>query len=161
MHHSWTPRLLARAAPDAKLLTILRDPLDRYRSHMSIHVAKATRTAFSAIHAQDMLARGLYAQQLRRVLRQFPPEQLLVLQFEQCLADPETELRRTYRFLGLDEEFVPDGLTEQVNRGPREVTIPAWLEQDLSETFAEDAAGLLDIAPELDLSLWPSVRALI
>ena len=32
MHDFWTPRLIARAAPDAKLLIMFRDPIERFRS---------------------------------------------------------------------------------------------------------------------------------
>ena len=32
MHDFWTPRLIARAAPEAKLLIMFRDPIERFRS---------------------------------------------------------------------------------------------------------------------------------
>ena len=35
MFDSWTPRMLAAAAPEARLLAILRDPVSRYVSHLA------------------------------------------------------------------------------------------------------------------------------
>jgi hypothetical protein len=170
MYDAWVPRLLARCAPDAKLLVMLRDPLERYRSHMRIHMARVVeRTAYSCVIAGDALSRSLYAVQLRRVLRHFPREQLLVLQFERCLAEPEAELRRTYEFLGLEPGFVPPRLSERVNPGPSEERLPSeaglpdWLEEDVAASFADDVKGLMEIEPriEIDLALWPSVSAAI
>ena len=53
--------------------------------------------------------RGIYADQLQRLWNAFPREQVLVLQYERCVADPASELRRTYAFIGLEPE-VPAGL---------------------------------------------------
>ena len=64
---------------------------------------------------QDAIARGFYDDALRRWIAYFPPEQILVLQYERCVADPTGQLARTYRFLGL-EPFVPDMLGNRVER---------------------------------------------
>jgi sulfotransferase family protein len=43
MYESWTPRFLAAAAPDARILVMLRDPVDRYRSDIVHYVNAAAR----------------------------------------------------------------------------------------------------------------------
>ncbi len=46
MRDVWTPRLIPRAAPDAKILVIFRDPVERYRSgvlHMLARQGRAGR----------------------------------------------------------------------------------------------------------------------
>jgi hypothetical protein len=160
MYDVWTPRMLAQAAPDAKLLAILRDPLDRYSSHLGVHLARVGEpTAAGAVASADALGRSLYEPQLRRMLRRFDRDQLLVLQLERCQADPAGQLRRTYEFLGLDAGFVPGDLERPVNVGRVEYTPPAEIQAEVCEVLAEHLPGLLRIVPDLDLDLWPSARA--
>ena len=103
------------------------------------------------------LARGLYMTQLRGVLRHFPREQLLLVQLERCVLDPEAELRRTYEFLGLDGSFVPPEPGQKVHAGgPME--LDADMLEDVAQVLKADAAELARTFPEIDLSLWPSVR---
>ena len=44
MFDAWTPPLLKRAAPDARLLVMLSDPLDRYRSILGVRLARRKAT---------------------------------------------------------------------------------------------------------------------
>ena len=159
MFDSRTPGLLAAAAPEARLLAILRDPIERYRSHMARYVARhGSERPIDVFVETDAVARGDYAQQLARVLRHFPREQLLVLQFERTLADPRSQLRRTYEFLGLDADFVPEGLEHRFHPGTLDLELPTDLEADLAATYALETRALLEIVPDLDLDLWPRVR---
>jgi hypothetical protein len=160
MYDVWTPRMLSQAAPAARLLAILRDPLDRYRSHLGVHLQRVgAPTAAGAVASADALARSLYEPQLRRVLQRFDRDQLLVLQLERCQADPAGQLRRTYEFLGLDADFLPADHERPVNVGQVQFTPPADIQAEVVEVFAEHLPGLLRIVPDLDLDLWPSAGA--
>jgi Sulfotransferase family len=155
MYDVWTPALLARAAPHAKLLVSLRDPLARYRSHLRTRIAVLPQDAFLGAEAAIALSRSLYAYPLLRVLCHFPRERLLVLQHERCVADTAGELRRTFEFLGLDDvDWVPEEAERPLNTGPAQIEVPAGLEQDVAATFAEDLRRLRDIAPEIEPGLW-------
>jgi hypothetical protein len=156
MYDTWTPLMLARAAPEAKLLAILRDPVTRYRSHLGFRLERFGRGANGSLAAADALSRGLYASQLQRVLRHFPREQLLVLQFERCLADPAAQLRRTYEFLGLDPDVPLPDLERPINAGRVTFELPADVEAELVAAFAQQVPALLEIVPDLDLELWPA-----
>ena len=59
--------------------------------------------------------------QLERLAPWFPPEQVLVLLYEDCVRDPAAALARTYAFVGLDPSHVPAGLTQRVHEttGPK------------------------------------------
>ena len=59
---------------------------------------------------------GLYATHLKNWLRHFPREQILVVLMEDVAADPRAVSRVVYAFVGVDESFVPSGLTERYNR---------------------------------------------
>jgi hypothetical protein len=163
MLDAWVPRLLKAAAPDAKLLVMLRDPVARYRSQLSIAVSRrGVQDASFAAATQDALARGMYLTQLERVLHHFPRKQLLVQQLERCAADPEPELRRTYEFLGLEpSDFVPVGLAERINVGAPPFELRPELVEDITVTLAKEVRGLVQLFPELDPELWPSVRELL
>ncbi len=157
----WTPRLLRRAAPDARLLVLLRDPIERYRSGFAREARLSARrdAPLSPMLWGDAFARGLYAAQLSRLLRFFPREQLLVLQYERCRERPDEQLARTYEFLGVDPVTqAPEVLTQQVGRALPKRELAGDLLEDLVAAFADDVRELAEGFPEIDLRLWPNFR---
>ena len=87
----WTAPLIRKAAPDARLLVMLRDPVARYRSAIArLHrMAEERGDPVLLASVSDATWRGFYYQQLRHVFDFFPREQVLVLQFERCVAGPD------------------------------------------------------------------------
>jgi hypothetical protein len=159
MFDSWTPRMLAAAAPEARLLVILRDPVSRYVSHLARQLGPCQpgRAGRGPAVAGIAIARSLYMTQLRAVLLHFPREQLLVVQLERCMLDPEAELRRTYGFLGLDQSFVPPDPGQKVHAGGP-IELEAEMLEDVAQMVRADAAELARSFPEIELSLWPSLQ---
>jgi hypothetical protein len=104
-YDAWTPPLLHRVAPDARLLILLNDPIERYR--LSLAYRTLDEGAGAAPYMTDVVHRGRYGSQLRALYAHFPPERVLVLQTEACRADPLGQYRHTLEFLGADPEFVP------------------------------------------------------
>ncbi len=155
----WTPELIAHAAPDARILVLLRDPLERFRSGLT-HQLATSRKPLGPRDIQGAFQRGLYAPQLRRVLAAFPLERVWIGQYEACRADPATQLAHTYDFLGLPpHELEPDAFRGEVNPTTREKFEPSGeLRIALLEGYAHDMAQLPGLASDLDLSLWPSAR---
>ena len=155
----WTPELIARAAPDARILILLRDPIDRFASGLT-HQLATSRAPLGHRDIQGAFQRGIYAPQLRRVLAAFPSGQVWVGQYEACRADPARELARTYEFLGL-APHQPDAaaMRGEVNPTTSEKFAPsAALHASLLEGYAADMAQLAALWPDLELSLWPSAR---
>lgn len=111
----WTLPLIKRAAPDAKLLMILRDPVGIYERSLAYRRGKRRqwhkwRQRHDPIYMAEEVHRGRFGSQLRALTQCFPREQILVLQLEQLLRDPVGEYRRTLRFLGVEDDFVPRAL---------------------------------------------------
>jgi len=110
MLDGWTAPLIARAAPDAKLLAVLSDPIERYRG-----VFAQRREKFGPkerFYMTDVAERASHASQLARLHRFFDPARILVLQHERCVRDPAGEYRRTLAFLGVrDREHFPRQLS--------------------------------------------------
>ena len=157
----WTPGLLARAAPEARILILLRDPLERFRSGLS-HQLATSRAPLVHRDIQGAFGRGLYAPQLRRVLEAFPAEQVFIGQYEACRADPAGQLARTFAFLGLAPcELDQTAFQSEVNptTGPRFDPSPT-LRRALLDGYAPDLEQLPGLVPGLDLSLWPTAREL-
>ncbi len=155
----WAPELIARAAPDARILVLLRDPVERLRSGLT-HQLATSREPLRHRDIQGAFQRGMYAPQLRRVLAAFSPEQLWVGQYEACRADPGRELARTYAFLGLSP-YVPDGRVFRGEVNPttgEKFELSGALHSALLEGYASDMAEVAALLPDLDLALWPSAK---
>ncbi len=151
----WVAPLLAQAAPDARLLVMVRDPVERLRLGLA-HTAD-NRAPHVGSYLDDAIERGFYARQVRRLLEFFPPEQVLTLQYERCVADPVGQLASTYRFLGLDEAHRP---TAMYSPGGGTTAVTSCFEPDtlgrLVDIYSSDVADLVALVPGFDLSLWPT-----
>jgi len=155
MFDPWTPALLRRAAPEARILVMLRDPVARLRSGLTHALERGKPVEADTV--DNAVARGFYHGQLTRLMSHYPRHQVLILQFERCLVEPEAMLRRTQGFLGLDE-VVPTGpLTQSVNRATiDQVSLSGELLAEVAERYAADARAVAADFPEIDLDLWPS-----
>lgn len=161
MLDAWAPPLLRRAAPEAKLLVMLSDPIERYRAIFAerLRAPRATDVVFMA----DVVDRRCHAAQLRRLHRFFPPERILVLQYERAVRDPVAEYRRTLEFLGVrDAGFVPRRLTAAAagTREPRRLALAARLPvpEATKRRLAERLSGGRPVQGRLP-PLWPDVEA--
>jgi hypothetical protein len=151
----WVAPLLALAAPEARLLLMVRDPVERFRSGLAHQ--KRHRASVTGATTADAVARGFYHQALTHWCDHIKADNLLLLQYERCTQDPVGELARTYRFLGLDDSFVPPDLRRSV--GPTtgaKVDLAADARRRLVEAYRPDVEALAAQFPELDLALWPN-----
>jgi hypothetical protein len=153
----WVPRLLASAAPDARLLMLVRDPVERYLSGLqhSARMAKEFGTTLSRLAPLDALARGFYHAQLMNLLAHFDRSRILVLQYERCTLEPLAQLRRTFEFLGLhDTEFEPD-LEARPGYQPSKPMLDPETAASYVRVYSEDVSNLARSFPGIDLKLWP------
>jgi hypothetical protein len=122
------PRV-AELLPDARLVVILRNPVDRAYSHywhnrsvgreqLSFEEAleaEATRIDADDPHARaywSYVDRGRYVHQLRRVRERYPDDAVQVMLFDDLA---ETSYRSLCRFIGVSDEHRPPELGEAVN----------------------------------------------
>jgi Sulfotransferase domain len=151
----WVPPLLARAAPEAQLLVIVRDPVERFVSGLT-H-SQLVRGSHLGTVVAESVGRGFYTAALRRWMTAFEPGRMLVLQYERCVADPAQALARTYKFLGLDDRFRPPTLRQASSPTRQEkVVLEPEARSRLVDLYAADVANLVEVVPDLDLSLWPN-----
>jgi hypothetical protein len=164
MFDPWAVPLLAQAAPRARILVLLRDPVERYASGFAWESRLARRRGEAGLSpemvAEQSRLRGHYAAQVGRVLESFPREQVLILQYERCRAHYDEELERTYDFLGLERAFRPVA-ERNAPEAPTERDLPPAERARLAREYAPDVRRLAEIGAAIDVSLWPSVRDLI
>jgi hypothetical protein len=145
--------LISRAAPDARILFIVRDPLVRLRLALAGKAEyRVSQTGMAIAEAVDG---GFYGSQLRQVLRHVPVDQVLVLQHEQCRRDCDGQLAATYRFLGLDDGHRPRRWRQPAARTAPLPDLDPDTRDRLVDLYAADVAELVVQVPGLDLSLWP------
>ena len=155
MHDAWTPSLLRAAAPGAKILAILRDPIDRYVSGLAFDLARGAPV--HSVVASDAFYRGLYGRQLSHLTRFFDRSKLLVLQYERCVTETADELARTFEFLELDSHLSPPVRADRhinatYRRKPRLTNLEVGA---LVDAYEDDVLRLKENFPEIDLTLWP------
>lgn len=157
----WTPHyffwdrlapVIHHLAPEAKILIMLRDPVERYKSDISRHMNRQHQQ----ITRLKGLARGFYNAEMEPWAAAFDPDQILLLQYEACNLDPAGQLAATYRFLGVDDGFVPDGLRAAVNKTKKKRDVDSALTRMLTDVYEPDVRRLAARYPSLDLALWPN-----
>lgn len=167
----WAPPMVQQAAPDARAIVLLRDPVERYVSGMS-HMDRGGLIEESEADGvvrvlgdrmrvvTDAISRGLYATQLEWLLQSYPIERLLVMPYEACAADAAGQLSRTFEFLGLPPFELPaEELARPRNKAKlAKVTVPQEHLALLRRYYQPDVDRLRTILPGLDLSLWPNFR---
>jgi hypothetical protein len=152
----WALEQLRTCAPKARLLVLLRDPVARFRSAMALTEGRLTLRWDATAAAGGAFARGLYADQLLRLWNVFPRDQVLVQQYERCVADTRGELDRTIRFIGLDPGRMPDYVESDRFNASKAGSFQLSESQQrlLVERYAPENERLAQLVPELDLDLW-------
>jgi len=148
------PKRLREAVPEARLIYILRDPLERIVSHY-LHCLREgwEKRPFEEALYHDGPPRlyvdaSRYAFQLERYLEYFPMEQILILETERLAEEPGKTLDETCRFLGLKNKIPQEALGVRYNttrsRMPKteRPEISPALRRHLSDQLAPDIARL-------------------
>ena len=108
--------------PNAKLIAVLRDPVDRAysayrhlvrdgRESLSFEGGLAAEPGRTAANWHPILhykQRGFYYAQLRRFFELFRREQIAVYTYDEFKADPRALLKSMFAFLGINPDFRPD-----------------------------------------------------
>lgn len=117
---------MAGLIPDAKLIYMVRDPVDRaVASYVEERFhgleSRPVEEAFADVEDpyNPYVAASRYAEQLSPFLARFPSEQVLVLGMGDLGRDPAATLRRTFAFLGVDPDVAVDTSTRHNDRGAK------------------------------------------
>jgi hypothetical protein len=143
LHTPGVPERIRRHVPDAKLIAILRNPINRAYSAF-LHARRAgveplsdfgraldeephrVRTGWIGLTGYSAV--GMYAEQLERYLAVFPCEQIRIYLFDDLVRDAVGLAQDAFRYLGVDDVFQPD-VSIRGNRGSAVRSI--WLYNSL------------------------------
>jgi hypothetical protein len=143
LDNSRVPRRMAKVLPQARLIALLRDPVQRaYSDYQQVRRKGREPLAFEeAIEAEKRqkkvrrgyLARGVYVDHLLRWSRFFAEEQMLVLKSEDFFEHTQETLERVLEFLDLPRWEAE--ASEKRNKGEYEATMDPATRQRLEEYF--------------------------
>jgi len=159
--YSGVPKRIAEYVPDARLIYLIRDPVERIRSHYQTRVAEGTERApfEQAVFSNPIYVDySRYALQIEQYFEYFPPEQLLVIRSEGLRSARQPTMERVYTFLGIDETFVSPNLDRdfyETNDRAARSPIPVWLRKGLKKHFPAAKRG-----KELENNLLRTLRRL-
>ncbi|MGI8726293.1 MAG: sulfotransferase family protein, partial [Solirubrobacterales bacterium] len=108
-NHTGVPERMKEVVPEARLIYIVRDPVERIAAHWVHNYAKRREKGSmreTLLHPNtSYVSRSKYYMQLRHFLDHFPSEQILVLDNSDLRDDREATLRRIFEFLGVAPDF--------------------------------------------------------
>lgn len=109
--HPGVPERIHAVVPDARILYIVRDPIDRIVSHYVQQRADGDRRSFDERMSEydrpdnSIVCPSRYAVQVERYLEFFAPSQLLVIDQHKLKHERHATLSRIFAFLEVDRDF--------------------------------------------------------
>jgi Sulfotransferase family len=107
------PERIAALLPDARLVYVVRDPIERIRSHYlhDVAVGRERGTIDNAVRTDPRyVSTSRYTSQLAGYLAHFPAGQVLVVLSEELLHDRAATLARVLEHIGADPSAIPPQL---------------------------------------------------
>lgn len=165
-YYCFHPEAAARIAadvPDARLIMVLRDPVQRAWSHVRYETTRdfETLAPVAALEAEagrlsqpdekarwyahrhfSYAARSRYAEQIVALREHFPDEQLLVVQSEDVFEKPAETLAGVFEHLGLPPHTQTD---YRAHKALKAAAVPDDFRQALTSLIADDTARLPDV----------------
>lgn len=97
--------------PDVRLIASLRNPVDRMYSEYQMAMrmrSEKERVPLTMDNVSSWFEAGLYGKHLKNYYDIFDPQQMQILIFEEWIKDPLTMLGALFKFINVQEEFVPN-----------------------------------------------------
>jgi len=160
LFHPQAAKRISKLLPEAKLIVLLRDPVERALSQVfhsqrlglePLPLAQALAAepkrleTGDPMHLQEhsYISRSRYLEQLDRYEELFPANQILVIQSEAFFASPKATWQRIEHYLQLQPAPCPE-ITPTVNAGRKESAhVPEHLKLELQNSLRDTAAGVL------------------
>jgi hypothetical protein len=109
---------MEEVVPDARVIVILRDPVDRTYSHywMERIRGRADSSFEEFIDTSDVLSVSLYADHLAYLAEHYQHDQILVVFHDDLDRAPQALYRKVCEFLEVDPSYAPAALGNTVNQ---------------------------------------------
>lgn len=131
LYSAKAPERIKHHVPNAKMVVILRNPIEQAYSHFMYATKQCIENEASFDRALTLETERLaqdwqplfgyskfprYGEQLSRYFELFPREQFLIRRYEDYQADPDLLLREIFDFIGADPAFEPN-TDQKLNAG--------------------------------------------
>ncbi|MEQ8754558.1 MAG: sulfotransferase [Coleofasciculus sp. G1-WW12-02] len=138
-HYESSSERIKRYVPNAKLIAVLRNPVDRaysdYLMHIRDAIGKGKRTSLSEqikykADKSFIILKGFYYKHLQYFYEEFGREQIQVYLYDNLSKEPIKFMQKMYRFVGVDDTFLPDvSKKAQVAKVPKNTAVNNLLRQ--------------------------------
>lgn len=140
---------LSATLPDARVVYLVRDPIDRAVSQHRHHRRDGTETRPLAEAlldpASQYVARSRYHERLTPFLDRLPRDRVLITSTEELRTDPATTLAAVLRFVGADPPALSAEHLPRPSRAVRPALDPAITDR-MRELLSDDADRLRRVA---------------
>ena len=141
-----------RLMPDAKIIYMIRNPIERAWSALAMHFRKPQFSEIAEFSEAEITSRFdsprsqrhcAYSTNIAGWEKYYPDSQMLVGFFDDLERDPRYLLRTIFEFLGIDasDDVIPANVVERQNPGRSEV-IPPAIEQFLAQRLIDEVHRL-------------------
>lgn len=113
------PARMFALTPEARLIYVMRHPIERIQSHYFHRLANGTENrAITEALTEDptYIIPSRYGMQLEQYLQHFDPSQVLVVTAEQLRGERAYTLRRIFEFLAVDPSWRSESLSKEFHR---------------------------------------------
>lgn len=165
--------LIAEMFPDAKIIFLLRNPTHRALSNYFFSVGNGfeKRTPDEifgeewrvpknpgtvSVNPFDYLGRGEYARFIELYRHYFPNDQIKVILYEEFIGNREA-VADLYRFLDVDDGFVPENLATIVNASVKQQKVDDMVLQRIDAYYEAHNAALAKLLNR-DLGKWANAH---
>lgn len=132
--HLWpaTAQRMASVLPEARLIYVLRDPIERMRSmyHHQVLAGAEDRPIEIALRdesdprTRDYIETSRYAFQLEKYLEHYDRRQILLITSESLREHRLPTVRSVFRFLQVNDRWIPPNLDRQEHRSSQKSFFP-------------------------------------
>jgi len=165
-----TPKLISSLLPKAKIIFILRNPVDRALSNyfFSLNNGLEKRTLNEvflenrpqpkinldnfSVNPYNYLGRGKYYKFILDYKKYFSDSNLKIIIFEDFINNSE-KIKKLFSFLNVNQNFTPKDMTIKVNTSVKSNLIPAEVKNYL-KNYYENSNSKLEYLFNINLNKW-------
>ena len=105
--------------PNVKLIFIIRNPIERAFSQYELYYGTEYKEmTFEQTYKKhkELIEWGKYGKHLEFIYKQFPKDNVLVLDYDLLKSKPDAFLKQIFHFLNVDENYIPENLQKPYNK---------------------------------------------
>lgn len=105
--------------PNTKIIAVLRNPTDMiyslYWYFYNGAIQKMPDQFSEELKNETFVDKGFYYRHLKKFSDLFPTENIHIILYDEIKKDPKSVLKNLYKFLNVDEDFIPESFDKKIN----------------------------------------------